>query len=137
MSVLADTHALHWFLTAPEQLSRTALDRLHEAELDEAAGIAVSVASRIDLHYLVISGRLDASAATQIWSVTTYPDVNVRAVSVTPSIADRFGEPALAALRDPWDRLIVATAIDLDVPLITRDGAITQVGTTGVVEVVW
>ncbi len=137
MSVLADTHALHWFLTDPERLSDTALDRLHEAELDEASGIAVSVASRIDLHYLVARGRLAPEVAAQVWAVTSYPDVNVRAVPVTVAIAERFGDPALDTLRDPWDRLIVATAIDLGIALLTMDGAITEVGASGVVEVIW
>jgi hypothetical protein len=45
--------------------------------------------------------------------------------------------PILASLRDPWDRLIVATAIELGVPLITADGAITALSESGVVEVVW
>lgn len=137
MSVLADTHALHWFLTEPGRLSRAALDRLQEAEFDEASGIAVSVASRIDLHYLVASGRLDAEVAAQVWAVTTYPDVNVSAVPVSEAIAALFGDSALASLRDPWDRLIVATAMSLAVPVVTRDSVITELGTAGVVEVIW
>lgn len=138
MTVLADTHALHWFLTDPERLSRAAFDSLHEAERDDLAGIAVSVASRIDLHYLVARGRLDAELADQVWAVTTHPDVNVRAVSLTPPIAERFGDPGLARLRDPWDRFILATAIELNVPLVTKDSLMTEIGTgTGVVEVLW
>ena len=73
MSLLADTHALHWFLSAPVTLGKTALDQLHEAELDETSGIAVSVASLIELHYLVARGRLPADEAEQVWAVTTYP----------------------------------------------------------------
>jgi len=137
VSVLADTHALHWFLTEPGRLSRAALDRLQEAEFDEASGIAVSVASRIDLHYLVASGRLDVEVAAQVWAVTTYPDVNVSAIPVSEAIADLFGDSALTTLRDPWDRLIVATAMRLAVPVVTRDSVITELGVAGVVEVIW
>lgn len=137
MTVLADTHALHWFLAEPQRLSRTALERLNDAALDEAAGIAVSVASRMDLHYLVARGRLGADLAARIWAVTSYPDVNVRAIAVSAAIAEHFGDPAMATLRDPWDRLIVATAIDLGIPLVTRDGLITELGTAGVLEVIW
>ncbi|WP_147332086.1 PIN domain-containing protein [Geodermatophilus marinus] len=48
-----------------------------------------------------------------------------------------FDSAELAALRDPWDRLVTATAIDLEAPLVTKDRAITTVGRSGAVEVVW
>ena len=35
---------------------------------------------------------------------------------------------------DPYDRLIVATALDLGVPLLTKDGNITD---SGIVRVIW
>jgi PIN domain nuclease of toxin-antitoxin system len=43
--------------------------------------------------------------------------------NATTSIAERFGDPAIfgSPLTDPWDRLIVATALELAVPLVTRD----------------
>ena len=101
---------------------------MHEAQLEGAPGLVVSVASRVDLHYLVASGRLDAALAAQVWAVTTYPDVNVRAAPVTETIAERFSDAELAALRDPWDRLIVASAIDLGMPLVTKDSVMTDLG---------
>ena len=48
-----------------------------------------------------------------------------------------FDAAALAALRDPWDRLITATAIDLGAPLVTKDRAITAIGQAGPVEIIW
>jgi PIN domain nuclease of toxin-antitoxin system len=50
--VLADTHALIWWLTDPSRLSRIAHKQLRAAHDDAADGISISVASRIDLHYL-------------------------------------------------------------------------------------
>jgi PIN domain nuclease of toxin-antitoxin system len=40
----------------------------------------------------------------------------------------------LSVLPDPWDRMIVATALHLGVPLVTRDRAITA---AGVVATIW
>ena len=40
----------------------------------------------------------------------------------------------LVVLPDPWDRMIVATALNLGVPLVTKDRAITA---AGVVETIW
>ena len=43
----------------------------------------------------------------------------------------------VGCLRDPWDRLITATAIDLGAPLVTKDRAITAIGQAGPVEIIW
>lgn len=48
-----------------------------------------------------------------------------------------FDSAELAALRDPWGRLITATAIDLGAPLITKDRAISTIGDVGAVETIW
>jgi PIN domain nuclease of toxin-antitoxin system len=51
LPVLADTHALHWWLADPSRLSETARERLDAAEEAEPGGVLVSVASepaRID-----------------------------------------------------------------------------------------
>ena len=45
----------------------------------------------------------------------------------TATMAHLTGFP-LAVLRNPWDRMIVATAQNLGVPLVTEDRAITAAG---------
>src|SRR5205823_14496272 len=89
----------------------------------DRGGVLVSVASRIDLHYLATKGTFTVGQTRQVWQVTDDPTVNVRSVPVTSRIAERFGDPRILAspLTDPWDRLIMATALELGVPLITKD----------------
>jgi PIN domain nuclease of toxin-antitoxin system len=50
--VVADTHALIWFLEADERLSAPAREVLEQTQQDPDGGIVVSMASRLDLHYL-------------------------------------------------------------------------------------
>jgi PIN domain nuclease of toxin-antitoxin system len=120
--VLADTHALIWWLTAAPQLSDAARQHLRRAEDDQTGGILVSVASRIDLHYLAKKPGFSDSFVTAVWGVVQEPDRNIRAIPITPRIADRFGTPEFDdMLKDPYDRLIAATAIDLDLPLVSKD----------------
>ncbi len=97
----------------------------------------VSVASLIDLHYLVAKGRLAADVAQEVWAVTRDPTSNIVAMPVTPAIAERFRQQGVDDLSDPWDRLIVCTAIELGLPLVTVDAAITSLGQRGVVDVIW
>jgi PIN domain nuclease of toxin-antitoxin system len=49
-------------------------------------------------------------------------------------VADAFTSISRSVLSDPWDRFIVATALVLGVPLVTRDEAI-QIAR--IVESVW
>jgi PIN domain nuclease of toxin-antitoxin system len=136
--VLADTHALHWWLADPSRLSDTARAHLDAAEEAEPGAVLVSVASRIDLHYLVASKKMSAELASFIWQVVTSPERNVWPVQITSPVAERFGDAELtAALPDPWDRLIVATAVELGVELITKDRAIGKLADRGYVAAVW
>ena len=68
-----------------------------------------------------LRARLDASPAWSLLPVTE------QVVDVTMSIPRDV-------LADPWDRLIVATAQLLALPLVSRDGAIAA---SGLVSVVW
>ncbi len=118
MRVVADTHALVWFLEADECLSVRAREVLQQAQQDPGGGIVVSVASRIDLHYLQRAGRFSPADVQRWWSVTEDPSWNISSAAITGAVVAYFDSAELAALRDPWDRLITATAIDLGVPLV-------------------
>ncbi|MGY1708330.1 type II toxin-antitoxin system VapC family toxin [Geodermatophilus sp. SYSU D00758] len=137
MRVVADTHALIWFLEADQRLSVRAREVLQQAQQDPDSGIVVSVASRLDLHYLRRAGRFSPADVQRWWAVTQDPGWNISSAAVTGPVVAYFDSAMLAALRDPWDRLITATAIDLEAPLITKDRAITTVGQSGAVEVIW
>jgi len=137
VTVVADTHALHWFLTADERLSERARETISEAQQDPDAGVVVSVATRLDLHYLVRSKKMTLDLARQLWAETDDAEINIEAAAITKAVVEHFDREDLAPLRDPWDRLIVATAIGLDVPLVTKDKTITAVAATGALEVIW
>lgn len=137
MKVVADTHALVWFLAADQRLSEGARRALEEAQGDPGGGVVVSLASRLDLHYLQRAGRFSPDQVQRIWSVTTDAGTNISAHTITAAVVDRFDAPEVAELRDPWDRLIVGTAMALNAPLVTRDRVITRLAATGVLAVIW
>ncbi|HEX9969601.1 MAG TPA: PIN domain-containing protein [Acidimicrobiales bacterium] len=130
MRVVADTHALIWYLADSPELSPRATRALTEAE--DTDGILVSTASLIDLWYVV--HRTTATLTdVHVNAVTAVlrGDTNVHLVAIDAEVLEHFG--ATAQLRDPWDRLIVATALAHDVALVTRDRAISAVGGVAVV----
>jgi PIN domain nuclease of toxin-antitoxin system len=62
------------------------------------------------------------------------PSSPLEAAPVGLEVAAAFQRIPRGALGDPWDRFIGATAMALDLPLVTRDRKITELG---LVETIW
>lgn len=132
MRVAADSHALVWYAQTSPQLSAAAADALHEAELTD--GIVVSTATLIDLWY--VTQTTQAVSASQLSELRALL-ISSPAIALQPldlTIADAYTAIARELLKDPWDRLIVATARALQLPLVTKDGRIRR---SGLVETIW
>ncbi len=136
MRVVADSHSLLYYLFTPDQLSDAALEALGTAE--DTDGIVVSAATLGDLWYsshkigkrALTPGAFDLLSSTVLDTSNTGFDV----VPVdVPTMLELTGFP-LAPLRDPWDRMIMATAKHHGLPLVSADRAISALG---VVEVLW
>lgn len=122
MRVVADSHAIVWYVQGSPRLSESAAAALADAEASD--GIVVSVATLVDLWYVTQTthgvtaddlSRLGAALASS--SKVTLHSVDVQVVDACTAIPREV-------LTDPWDRFIVATAKALAAPLVTRDGAI-------------
>ncbi|MGI8661154.1 MAG: type II toxin-antitoxin system VapC family toxin [Thermoleophilaceae bacterium] len=116
--VVADTHALLWMLdgTLPDR-SRVAARRIAEAL--GAKGVYVSIGSFLDLRYLVDSGRRPAQILDDARSI-----VEGDAFTIVPldlRVIDGMAAISRDAVRDPFDRIIAATALTADLPLVTAD----------------
>ena len=62
------------------------------------------------------------------------PSSPLEAAPVTLEVAAAFQRIPRDALGDPWDRFISATAMALELPLVTRDRKITELD---LVETIW
>lgn len=119
-AVLADTHAILWYLTADARISRAATAALDNAT---TAGdpIFVSAITMVEIQYLVEKGRL--SADDQRIVVASVDDVQnpARLVPVDRIVVDTLGQVNRDEVPDMPDRIIAATALALGVPLLSRD----------------
>jgi len=133
VAVVADTHALVWYLNNDRSISAPAMHAIAGAE---AAGEAVvSVASFIDVWYVSqTTGAVSASEVDQIVRLVRKRGSGFRVAGITAAIAMEPNRIGRAALPGPWDRLIVATARARALPLVTRDRRITR---SGLVPTVW
>jgi PIN domain nuclease of toxin-antitoxin system len=130
--VVADSHAVVWYVQGSKRLSARAAQVLEEAEAEQV--LEVSVATFIDLWY--VSQPTEAISSEQLAALKERL-VSSEAVTVEPvtvDVADATMNIPRTVLADPWDRLIVATAISPRVPLVTRDS---EIRLSGLVETIW
>jgi PIN domain nuclease of toxin-antitoxin system len=119
-----DTHAwVAWMIGSTDlpASTREALDGLASDRRPYLSAISLwEVAMLVDLE------RLSLSIPLIDWlSIAAHPRT-VRLVPITPAIA--AGTAALPSTfhRDPADRIIVATCLELDAPLVSHDRLITR-----------
>lgn len=114
-NVLIDTHVWAWSATTDELLSSAA-----RAAISGAHNVYLSPASLYEVSQKVRLGKWNAMIPVidRIWQVIE--DLGTTVIPLTPAICLDAGQSPWNH-RDPFDRLIVATARALDLPLITAD----------------
>lgn len=118
MKLLLDTHVFLWLQTEPERLG----SQLHLVE-DRRNELFVSAASAWEVAIKYQLGKLPLPEPAD-----RYVPHRVRAIGAHPIAVEHPHALAVAALpalhRDPFDRLLVAQAMLLELTLLTADPAV-------------
>ncbi|OKH17693.1 type II toxin-antitoxin system VapC family toxin [[Limnothrix rosea] IAM M-220] len=122
-SVIADTHTIIWYLSNNEKLSATAGTAL-SASIAQGDNIFVSAISLIEITYLIEKGRLANEAITSLKAAIQDPAIGIELIPIDIEIATAIAQIDRDTVSDMPDRIIAATALTLDLPLVTRDGKI-------------
>ncbi|HXM32187.1 MAG TPA: type II toxin-antitoxin system VapC family toxin [Chthoniobacterales bacterium] len=124
MAFLIDTHIWIWWMDRSPRLPPSLL-----ATLDEAAERPLlSVASLWELSLLVECGELTLLPDAKKWLESACHPHTVQLAQLTPGVALELLELPRKFQRDPADRMIVATARALEVPVLTYDRQIRKSG---------
>jgi PIN domain nuclease of toxin-antitoxin system len=127
--IAVDTHTWLWWNSSPELLSFKALDVLQSTER-----IVVSSVSCYEAASLIERGRVHADLPAIPWLHRAMGVAGVIVAPVDVVIALAAAQLPRDVVRDPIDRLIVATALHHNVPLVTADR---KIHAAGVVETIW
>jgi PIN domain nuclease of toxin-antitoxin system len=120
MAIVADTHAIIWYLVEPERLSQVALDAL-EGAIAAGEPVYVSAISLIEICYLIEKRRIASDLLQRILAVLNEPDPSLIVVPIDLAISIVVQNIDRDTVPDMPDRIIAATALHLNLPLVTRD----------------
>jgi len=125
--IVADTHAWLWWFADPSRLSGKATRALDEEDI-----VAISAISLCETAFLARRQRIDLIVDTFTFFERALEPEGTLLLPITPAIA--IAASGLDQLRDPADRLIVATALEHHARLVTKDARIRD---AKVVETIW
>lgn len=129
MKLLLDTCAVLWLAAEPGRLSAPA----RQAISDHPSALFVSAISAFEIALKHHKRRLDLGLEPVEWWARAVAHHGLRVLPVTDDIA--LASTALPPLHaDPCDRIVIATAIQQDMQIVTVDALIRQYP---LVTVVW
>ena len=134
LPLLLDTCAAI-FIAEGETLSKPARLALDRA-FDDATPVWISPISAWEIGLLVSRGRMKIQIAPQVWFRRLLDDLNLLLADMPPDVLISSSQLPETALRDPADRIIVATAREYGYRIVTRDNPILQYAASGHVQAV-
>ncbi len=118
--IVIDTHVLVWWVSGDKSLSKSATKAINET-LADGSEVIVSSVSAWEIAMLIEKGRLVLSMDVASWLDEVSQIDGVRFVPVDNEIGIKSAVLPGEFHKDPADRMIVATARRLAVPLVTAD----------------
>jgi PIN domain nuclease of toxin-antitoxin system len=127
--IVLDTHTWLWWTNESINLSGRADEAIKQADL-----IGIPVISCWEISMLVAKSRIELSMDVEVWIDLALQHPKVKLLPLTPAIAVLSTQLPGDFHGDPADRLIVATSLIQQAPLISKDR---KIQSWGYVEVIW
>jgi PIN domain nuclease of toxin-antitoxin system len=118
--IVIDTHVLIWWVNGDTSLSSKATTAIEET-LNCGSEVIISSISAWEIAMLIEKGRLALSMDVESWLDEVSQIDGVRFLPVDNKIGIKSTMLPGEFHKDPADRMIVATARKLAVPLVTAD----------------
>lgn len=123
VAAVADTHAALWYLFGDARLSLRARECIDRAAQDRQC-IAISPISLAEIVYLIEKSRISANALQDLREARANPSHVFMEAPFDGEVVGHLVRVSRDAVPDLPDRIIAATALYFDVPVVSRDGRI-------------
>jgi len=125
--LLLDTHIALWLDSGDQRLQPSTRGLIDHCWRDGGT-ILLSAVSAWEIALLVDAGRIDLDLPVAAWIERFLQRPGVEPAPLGHRAASRSYQLHHLKHRDPADRLLIATAIELDCPLVTYDARIARFG---------
>jgi PIN domain nuclease of toxin-antitoxin system len=118
--LVIDTHAAVWYFAKSPDMSATARTAVNNAV---ASGnlIILPAISIVEIVYLIEKGRLIPQALASLMQYLKLPNTSFITQNLTEEIAQTLQQIPRRIVPDMPDRIISATALYLNLPIVTKD----------------
>jgi len=120
MIYLLDTHSFLWAVFSPEKLSR----RARATIADTSSAVCLSSITLWEISLKFALGKLALENTIPEDLVTVAQDMGLALISPSVEESASFYKLPRAPHRDPFDRMLVWQAIQRQLVLVTKDGAL-------------
>ncbi len=117
--ILLDTHVWIWFISNPELLSKAAKKSVETAM--EEKGIFISCISAWEVALLSAKKRLELTLDATDWIAASEKLPFFQFIPVDNQVAVKSVNLPQPLHSDPADRIIIASAITIGAPVVTKD----------------
>jgi PIN domain nuclease of toxin-antitoxin system len=131
MKILLDTHTLLWFIEGDEQLSKKAKRLIEDSDNE----VYVSFISFLEISIKLKIGKLHLTKSfKEIYQDTLMAGIETMGLEFS-HIENYQSVPLIADHRDPFDRILIATALHENLSIITIDEKFDQY--KNIIDIIW
>jgi len=123
---VTDTHALIWHLTEDERLPLACRTAFSDADQSKVQ-IWIPAIVLVEVIYLVEKSRVPSSLVERMLDAVDPPRLGYLVAALDVNVARNLIRIPRNLVPDMPDRIIAATAVTLDAPLLTKDSKIRTV----------
>ncbi len=127
MRYVTDTHALIWHLTENPKLSKKVKKIFRETD-EGIHKVMIPGIVLVEMVYLVEKGRIDEISVKKVLDMLDTINGSYEAAPLDKDTVIALREISREVVPDMPDRIIAASALQLGLPLITRDRKIQKAG---------
>ena len=133
MPLLLDTYAMIWIVNG-DPISEKSQEQVRKVEA-EGFGLNISAITAWEIAMLSEKGRIRLTSSPITWIKSAISDTAMAVQPLSIDVLTQSADLPGNAPSDPADRMIIATAREHDLKLVTRDRRILDYGASGLVKV--